>query len=222
MWKATVGAHDYGVLHESIKRYYPSAEFAWPGDGFFLYPESDEWRTMIADKATGRFEKMSWGPFVKKLKSLLPQEVRDTTAYPEPSFSAVILLEKTVTGDLTREKHLYILLSHLGPFYAIYGADMNTVSFENKHYYTLNMIVASPLSVYEQAFHTALALMAEHFPAHKQVPWAILQQPLKTADGASFSVLEALFRPQYGSRPRFFAQGEVTFGMEAWQKPGMP
>ena len=224
-------SHDFWPIYDAIKTFYPIGLKQQHDMGLHQDYEGHKMlgAVLVDNIHNPEHFQERFGNFRDQIERQFGLPVQGTTYGQQPAFSFDIILEKTEYPGLSKIKKLCLAVSLLGNFYTIFGADETIVIKEGdpypSHFHAINAVTVSPHKEFEQPYLELKAAVQEHYPSHKQVPYAILSSYLegfydKFAITGEGMIYNALFDQKLNNNYLFQLAGNSYYGYDEWVKEG--
>lgn len=194
---------DFWPIYDAIKHFFPIGIRKDESKVYYSYPGLYELEKLIIDNIhDGKRYTENWVCFIKELENDFNAEIIGTTYGRAPSFSSFLLLDTSMTGNLTRTKELHFFVSLVGQFYTIIGQDISTVTLnENQIFRSTNYLIISPEYEYADAFRHLIMQIEHRFTGYRFVPYEICKQTIegleiRYSNKKLSTVFDALFNDQ--------------------------
>ncbi|HAA10327.1 MAG TPA: hypothetical protein DCE41_01005 [Cytophagales bacterium] len=227
--------YDYWLVFQAIQRFYPLG-LAITTDNIGLYMDYPGIKALekkvVAEFHGDKYD--VWLQPTQAWQSALDAQFLCTTNGQAPGFSGYFELEKHHTEDRIRVKQLHFAVSTLGPFFTLFGQEIEgvprrTVVKDRKGaplYLAggaqTGQAVVSPWGEYEPPFLQLEDLVRTQFPEFRFVPYAMYSQVIeglhvRYRDDWVNTVYHGLFNEVFDFEA-FTVVGDADYGQQEWSK----
>ena len=228
--------HDFSLIYDSIKRYYPIKQAKrLTSEEFAATSGCKKIRELMGEEFfnKGAYHK-KWGKFVSALRKSLKKPIAAYPTISGPSLFGEVTLSKIKHDDYVFEKVLNFHISVIGPFYSIQGIDRSTALLpmdsrfgpaQLGNYGAINSATLSPVFEYEDPFNALETALRRRLPGYKFIPYHIGMSTIKNIsrpdDSFGLAAMDTIYEGLFGSTAVYHAQvrGDERHGMTDWLKP---
>lgn len=219
--------YDFWPIYDHLKRYFPLGLTHEEPTDLKAYPGYQELEARVVETfKDGGFYQTDWMAFEAEVEAVAAHVVRGTTYGQAPSFSAVLNLSTTDSGECRVAKGLFFAVSLVGPFYTVMGHD--TVIYPLDAHTVVRQtayLTVSPFGAYEPVFDLVCAAIERRFAGHRFIPFMIARLPLTGLyipgkEGASHPLFYGLFNDHLDIQTR--TVGDSGYKHGDWLRPTPP